>query len=66
MTTARETATDLSASLWLELFQTERSAERHCLIEARRLGAVPPASAMRAVSAHATRVLGQLPALAAA
>lgn len=52
------------ARAWGELFQTERSAERHPLVEAERLGDVPPAAAMRLVSAHATRSLARLEALA--
>lgn len=47
-----------------ELFQTERSAERHPLVEAERLGDVPPALPMRLVSAHATNALAQLEVLA--
>jgi len=44
-----------------ELFQTEESAREHPQIEADRLGAVPPALAMREVSVHATRALAELP-----
>ncbi|AUX38544.1 MULTISPECIES: hypothetical protein [Sorangium] len=51
------------ASLVRELFQTERSAKAHPLVEAERLGDVPPAHAMRAVSAHAEAVLTELPSL---
>ena len=51
---------------WGELFQTERSAERHSNVEADRLGDGPPAAALRAVSAHATRALGSLEVLARA
>ncbi|AUX49133.1 uncharacterized protein SOCE26_106780 [Sorangium cellulosum] len=51
------------ASLVRELFQTEHSAKTHPLIEAQRLGDVPPAHAMRAVSAHAEDVLSELPSL---
>ncbi|MGK4008266.1 hypothetical protein WMF31_36950 [Sorangium sp. So ce1036] len=51
------------ASLVRELFQTERSAKTHPLVEAERLGDVPPAHAMRAISAHATAVLAELPSL---
>lgn len=52
------------ARAWGELFQTERSAERHPLVEADRLGEVPPALPMRLISAHATRALGELEMLA--
>ena len=54
------------ARAWGELFQTERSAERHPLVEAERLGDAPPAFAMRLVSAHATRALAELEILARA
>ena len=49
-----------------ELFQTERSAYRHPIREAKRLGDVPPAIALRAVAAHANEVLDELPKLARA
>lgn len=49
-----------------ELFQTERSAYRHPIREAARLGDVPPAIALRAVAAHANEVLDELPELARA
>lgn len=49
-----------------ELFQTERSAYRHPIREAKRLGDVPPAIALRAVAAHANGVLDELPKLARA
>lgn len=49
-----------------ELFQTERSAYRHPIREAKRLGDVPPAIALRAVAAHANEVLDELPELARA
>ena len=49
-----------------ELFQTERSAYRHPIREATRLGDVPPAIALRAVAAHANEVLDELPELARA
>ena len=52
--------------LLTELFQTERSAYRHPIREAKRLGDVPPAIAMRAVAAHANEVLDELPKLARA
>ncbi|WP_437278919.1 hypothetical protein WME90_48235 [Sorangium sp. So ce375] len=47
-------------SLVRELFQTERSAMIHPRIEADRLGDVPPARAMRAVSAHAEAALSEI------
>jgi hypothetical protein len=52
------------STLMRELFQTERSAKEHPIVEAERLGDVPPARAMRAVSAHAESVLADLPRLA--
>lgn len=54
----------LLPSLMTELFQTERSAYRHPIREAKRLGDVPAARAMRAVTAHANEVLDELPRLA--
>src|SRR5688500_7791064 len=56
----------LLPSLVTELFQTERSAYRHPIREAKRLGDVPPAIALRAVAAHANEVLDELPELARA
>lgn len=53
------------ATLVRELFQTETSACLHPIIEAERLGEVPPAQALRAVAAHATEVLEELPPLVA-
>ncbi len=47
-------------SLVRELFQTERSAMIHPRIEAERLGDVPPAHAMRAVSTHAEAALAEI------
>lgn len=55
---------ELLVSLTHELFQTEHSAEVHPRREAERLGDIPPAEALRAVSAHAHEVLQELPALA--
>lgn len=52
--------------LWPEVFQAERSAERHPLIEAERLGEWPPGVPMRLVSAHATNALAQAHVLAEA
>lgn len=54
----------LLETLFHELFQTETSAKWHPQREARRLGEVPPARALRAVSEHATVVLQELPELA--
>lgn len=42
-------------TLFGEVFQTERSAARHCAIEAERLAGEPPAAPMRAVAEHAER-----------
>ena len=55
---------ELLVSLFRELFQTEQSAKLHPLREANRLGEVPPAAALRAVAAHAERVMAELPELA--
>lgn len=55
---------ELLKTLTHELFQTERSADVHPQREADRLGDVPPAEALRTVSAHAREVLQELPALA--
>jgi hypothetical protein len=46
--------------LFVELFQTEKSACEHPRIEAERLGETPPAYAMLAVSAHAERTLAEI------
>ena len=51
------------ATLVRELFQTERSAERHPAREAERYGDSAPARALRAVSSHAASVLAELPQL---
>lgn len=51
------------SNLVRELFQTEQSARTHPLVEAERLGDVPPAHALRAVSAHAEGVLAELPGM---
>jgi putative NIF3 family GTP cyclohydrolase 1 type 2 len=51
---------------WGELFQTERSAERHGQVEADRLGDAPPAVPLQLVSAHATNALAELDVLAKA
>lgn len=51
-------------ALFPELFQTERSAERHGRREAARLGDSAPGAALRAIVAHAERVNAELPRLA--
>ena len=56
----------LALDLLGELFQTERSAVRHCAKEAERLGEIPAAQALRAVAAHAARAEHELEALAKA
>lgn len=56
----------LLPALLTELFQTERSAYRHPIREAERLGDVPPTIALRAVAAHANEALDELPKLAKA
>lgn len=53
----------LSETLMRELFQTERSAELHCIREAARLSG-PPATALRACAIHAVRVNRELPQIA--
>ncbi len=55
--------TRLLPALFAELYQTEYSAYRHPIREARRLGEVPPAVALRAIAAHANEVLDELPRL---
>lgn len=54
----------LSPSLLAELFDLEEDAYRLCLREAERIGAGPPAVALRAVVAHANESLETLPGLA--
>lgn len=54
----------LLANLTHELFQTEYSARIHPMREARRLGDIPPAKALRAVAEHAGRCWGPLHELA--
>ncbi len=56
---------ELVRSLMPEVFQSERSATRHPRVEARRLGAVPPAEALVAVADHADAALEELGRLAA-
>jgi hypothetical protein len=63
---ARARESDLLPRLFVELFQTEESAREHPRVEAERLGDAPPARALRAVAAHAGRVLPELERLAAA
>jgi hypothetical protein len=59
-----EELTSLLATLWEEFNQTERSAKRHPAREAERLEGTAPAFALRAVSEHAARVLGELDTMA--
>jgi hypothetical protein len=59
-----ERSRQLLQNLFHELFQTEQSAALHPQREARRLGTVPPADALRQVAEHARRVLDELPELA--
>jgi hypothetical protein len=54
---------ELLATLVRELFQSERSADRHPAREAERFGDSAPARALRAVSSHARQVLAELPAV---
>jgi hypothetical protein len=51
-------------TLFIELFQTEQSADVHSRREADRLGSTPPANALRAVANHAQAALGDFAALA--
>jgi hypothetical protein len=53
----------LLCSVVAELFQSERSASRHPLVEAERIGDTPPALPMQLVAAHATRALSELEVL---
>lgn len=52
-TAAKDPSAELLKSLFYELFQTERSAEKHTLREAERLGSAPPARALVRVAEHA-------------
>jgi hypothetical protein len=54
----------LLPNLFPELFQTERSAERHPELEAQRLSDTPLAGPLRAVSRHATSALSEFARLA--
>ena len=56
----------LSPSLLAELYELEEDSYRLSLREAKRIGCGPPASALRAVAAHANEALEELPALAKA
>lgn len=56
----------LAPSLLAELFELEEDSYRLSLREAKRIGCGPPASALRAVAAHANEALEELPALAKA
>lgn len=47
-------------SLLEELMQSERSAQLHCIREARRLGDTDPGRALRACAAHARQVNSEL------
>jgi hypothetical protein len=60
------TKTSIVESLFAEVFQSERSAIKHPTVEAERLGPCPPADALRAVAAHASRVEPALMKLAEA
>lgn len=51
-------------TLFIELFQTEQSADVHSRREADRLGSTPPARALRAVADHAQAALGEFTAMA--
>jgi hypothetical protein len=50
----------LLSSVVAEIFQSERSASRHPIVEAERVGDTPPALPMQLVAAHATRALAEL------
>ena len=51
------------ANLVRELFQTEQSAKVHPILEAERLGDVPPARVLREIAEHAAAALAELPPL---
>lgn len=57
---------ELLHTLFIELFQTEQSADVHSRREADRLGNEPPAKALRAVADHARAALSEITALAEA
>lgn len=52
---------DLLRSLMRELFQSERSAQRHPRVEAQRLPDTPPGRALEAVARHADAISEELP-----
>lgn len=51
----------LCPSLLAELFELEEDAYRLSIREAKRIGCGPPAAALRAVAAHASEALDELP-----
>jgi hypothetical protein len=51
----------MSASLLAELYELEEDAYRLAIREAKRIGSGPPAAALRAVAAHASATLDELP-----
>lgn len=51
----------LSPSLLAELYELEEDAYRLAIREAKRIGSGPPAAALRAVAAHASEALDELP-----
>jgi hypothetical protein len=55
---------ELLHTLFIELFQTEQSADVHSRREADRLGSEPPAKALRAVADHAKAALIEFSELA--
>ncbi len=54
----------VSPSLLAELFELEEDAYRLAVREAKRIGSGPPATALRAVAAHANEALEELPSKA--
>lgn len=62
--TPAEASKELLHTLFIELFQTERSADVHSLREAERLDGTPPALALRAVSTHAQSAMKEIVELA--
>lgn len=57
---------ELLHTLFIELFQTEQSADVHSRREADRLGSTPPAMALRAVADHAKTALAEFTTIAKA
>lgn len=53
-----------SPTLLAELFELEEDAYRLAIREAKRIGSGPPATALRAVAAHANEALEELPSKA--